>query len=307
VPHGMPSLFVGCVTRPERFSHRAQITPPRNTPEPKPLPVTNPWCVRGAGFHASSSHAVTTRPYPSASCVTSPRLTHPTGLSNTCTGGKPVPRGILHLFVGCVTRPEHIEHRAQITPPRNTPESRPHAVTNPRCVRGAGFPASPSNAVTTRPYPSASCVTSPRLTHPTGLSSTCTGGTPSLFVGCVTRHEYVSHRAQITPPRNTPEPRPHPVTNPWCVRGAGFHASSSHAVTTRPYPSASCVTSPRLTHPTGLSSTCTGGTTSLFVGCVTRPERFSHRAQITPPRNTPEPKPLPVTNPWNGRVALTDI
>jgi hypothetical protein len=248
----MPSLFVGCVTRPERFSHRAQITPPRNTPEPKPLPVTNPWCVRGAGFHASSSHAVTTRPYPSASCVTSPRLTHPTGLSNTCTGGKPVPRGILHLFVGCVTRPEHIEHRAQITPPRNTPESRPHAVTNPRCVRGAGFPASPSNAVTTRPYPSASCVTSPRLTHPTGLSSTCTGGTPSLFVGCVTRHEYVSHRAQITPPRNTPEPRPHPVTNPWCVRGAGFHASSSHAVTTRPYPSASCVTSPRLTHPTGL-------------------------------------------------------
>jgi len=80
VPHGMRRLFVGCVTRPERFSHRAQITPPRNTPEPKPLPVTNPWCVRGAGFHASSSHAVTTRPYPSASCVTSPRLTHPTGL-----------------------------------------------------------------------------------------------------------------------------------------------------------------------------------------------------------------------------------
>ncbi|MFN5467927.1 MAG: hypothetical protein ACK5AM_07400, partial [Pirellulaceae bacterium] len=32
MPREMPRLFVGCVTRPERFSHRAQITPPRNTP-----------------------------------------------------------------------------------------------------------------------------------------------------------------------------------------------------------------------------------------------------------------------------------
>jgi|688.fasta_scaffold114044_1 hypothetical protein len=165
-------------------------------------------------------------------------------------------------------------------------------------------PPTPSPRVPTLPHR-----TSPRPGSHTlrVCTSTCTGGTTILFVGCVTRHEYVSHRAPNIPPRNTPEPMSHPVTNPWCVRGAGFHASSSHAVTTRPYPSASCVTSPRLTHPTGLSSTCTGGTTSLFVGCVTRPERFSHRAQITPPRNTPEPKPLPVTNPWNGRVALTDI
>jgi len=42
VPHGMPSLFVGCVTRHACYQHRAQISPPRNTPEPKPLPVTNP-------------------------------------------------------------------------------------------------------------------------------------------------------------------------------------------------------------------------------------------------------------------------
>ena len=45
------------------------------------------------------------------------------------------------------------------------------------------------------------------------------------------------------------------------------------------------------------TNTCTGGTPSLFVGCVTRPERFSHRAQITPPRNTPEPRHRAVTKP----------
>jgi hypothetical protein len=220
VPRRMPRLFVGCVTRPDYYRHRTQITPPRNTPEPRQRAVTNPWCVRGAGFPASPSNAVTTRPYPSASYGTAPRLTHPTGFSSTRTGGTPMLRGMLRLFVGCVTRPDCPLNRTQITPPRNTPESRPHAVTNPRCVRGAGFPASPSNAVTTRPYPSASYGTAPRLTHPTGFSSTRTGGTPMprrmprLFVGCVTRPDYYRHRTQITPPRNTPEPKHRAVTKP---------------------------------------------------------------------------------------------
>jgi hypothetical protein len=101
------------------------------------------------------------------------------------TGGTPVPHGMRRLFVGCVMRHEYVSHRAQITPPRNTPEPKPLPVTNP-----------------------------------TGLSSTCTGGTPSLFVGCVTRHACYQDRAQISPPRNTPEPRPQPVTNPLvCSRG----------------------------------------------------------------------------------------
>ncbi len=40
-----------------------------------------------------------------------------------------MPRGILRIFVGCVTRPEYIEHRAHITLPRNTPKPKHRAAT----------------------------------------------------------------------------------------------------------------------------------------------------------------------------------
>jgi hypothetical protein len=209
-----PRLFVGCVTRPRDHQRRAQITPPRNTPEPKPLPVTNPWCVRGAGLTTPPSNALapTHTPYGSLQL---PSQTEPPRLFVGCVTRpgdhqrrtQPLPP---RLFVGCVTRPRDHQRRAQITPPRNTPEPKPHPVTNPWCVRGAGFTTPPANALapTHTPYGSLQL---PSQTEP-----------PRLFVGCVTRPRCHQRRAQITPPRNTPEPKPHPVTNPWCVRGAGF-------------------------------------------------------------------------------------